>query len=159
MRRWATAVVAALLAAAVVLAVAMRWVSDDPAIWHVDPAIAERTGAPNDYLVAPEGATAAAPDRIAEVHAVPPRELLLAFDAVAMAAPRTERIAGSGEEWITYVQRSRIFGFPDYVSAKAVELPGGSSLVVWSRSRFGHGDLGVNQARVEDWLARVGEAA
>ncbi len=158
MKRWALAVPGALLAGAVVLAVFPRLVPDDPARWHVDPAVAERTGAPNDYLVAPAGATVAPPDRIAEAHALSPRELLLAFDAVATSAPRTFRIAGSpDDDRITYVQRSRVFGFPDYVSVKAVEVPGGSALIVWSRSRFGYGDLGVNRARVDDWLAKLGE--
>lgn len=153
MRFWARALLSVLLVGAIVLAVLMRWVSDDPARWHVDPATSERPGAPNDYLVAPENA-AAAPDRIAQVHALPPEELLSRFDAVAMNAPRTRRIAGSPDgRWTTYVQRSRVFGFPDYVSVRAVDVPGGSSLIVWSRSRFGYGDFGVNQTRVEDWLA------
>jgi uncharacterized protein (DUF1499 family) len=155
--RWAAALLAALVAGAVVLAIVMRWVQDDPAVWHVDPAAAARTGAPNDYLVAPQGATAAQPDRLAEVHPFLPRELLQRFDAVASAAPRTERIAGSPDEGlVTYVQRSRVFGFPDYVSVRAVEVPGGSALIVWSRSRFGYGDFGVNKARVEGWLAGLG---
>ena len=157
MKRWAPALLGALLAGAVVLAFIMRQVSGDPALWHLDPAAAERTGAPNDYLVAPEGATVAAPDRFAEVHPVPPRELMQRFDSVATNAPRTERLAGSVDEaWITYVQRSRVFGFPDYVSVKAVEVPGGSALIVWSRARFGYGDFGVNRARVERWVAELG---
>ena len=83
--------------------------------------------------------------------------MLQAFDTVASGAPRTERLAGSPEEgWITYVQRSRIFGFPDFVSVRAVGVPGGSALIVWSRSRFGYGDFGVNRARVESWLAGLG---
>jgi uncharacterized protein (DUF1499 family) len=155
--RWsAAALLVTPLAGVAVLAIIMRLVPDDPAVWHVDPVTAQRTGAPNDYLVAPEGATAAAPDRIAEVRALQPGDLLRSFDAVAMRAPRTEQIAGSADEgWITYVQRSRVFGFPDYVSVRAVEVPGGSALIVWSRSRFGHGDFGVNRARVEGWLAAL----
>lgn len=156
MRRWAPVVLGVALAGVAVLAAAPRMASDDPATWHVDPAGAQRTGAPNDYLVGPAGATAATPDRTAEARPVPPRELLVAFDTVATSAPRTRRIAGSPDGGlVTYVQRSRIFGFPDYVSAKAVEVPGGSALVVWSRSRFGYGDFGVNRARVDDWLART----
>jgi uncharacterized protein (DUF1499 family) len=156
MSRRAPALLGALLLAAVVLAIFLRWMPDDPAVWHADPAIAERTGAPNDYLVAPDGATAARPDRVAKVHALPPSELIQRFDAVATGAPRTERIAGSPDEgWVTYVQRSRVFGFPDYVSVRAVEVPGGSALIVWSRSRFGYGDFGVNKARVEGWLAAL----
>ena len=156
MRRWGATLLGALLAGSAVLAIAMRSIPDDPAVWHADPATAARTGAPNDYLVAPEGATAARPDRVAEVHALPPAELLRRFDAVATGAPRTGRIAGSPDEgWVTYVQRSRLFGFPDYVSVRSVEVPGGSALVVWSRSRFGYGDFGANKARVESWLAAL----
>jgi uncharacterized protein (DUF1499 family) len=157
MRRWGLTVVGALFVGAVVLALLTRWVSDDPAVWHVDPATAARTGAPNDFLVAPEGATAAPADRVAEVHPLPPRALLERLDAVALDAPRTERVGGSLDEgWITYVQRSRVFGFPDYISVRAVEVPGGSALVVWSRARVGYGDLGVNRARVERWLGELG---
>jgi uncharacterized protein (DUF1499 family) len=156
MRWWAGAFLGISLAGAIAVAIIMRLVPDDPADWHIDPATAERADAPNDYLVAPEGATAARPDRTAEVHALPPGELLRRFDAVATGAPRTERIAGTPDEgWITYVQRSRVFGFPDYVSVRALDVPGGSALVVWSRSRFGYGDFGVNKDRVEGWLAAL----
>ena len=155
MRRLAVALLVLVLAAVVVAAIAMRLVPDS-IDWHADPLTAERTGAPNDYLVAPPGATEAAPDREAAVHPVTPAELMARFDAVALAAPRTRRIAGSPAElWATYVQRSRLFGFPDYISVRAVEAPGGAALAVWSRSRFGRGDMGVNRARVEDWLAQL----
>ena len=156
MRRLAAAAVAVLLGGVAVTAVAMRLLPDDPAIWHVDPLAAARTGAPNDYLVAPAGAAAAEPDRVSDTYAIPPAELMARLDAVALAEPRTDRIAGGpGELSATYVQRSRLFGFPDYVSVRAVEAPGGSTLAVWSRSRFGHSDLGVNRARVVRWLAAL----
>jgi uncharacterized protein (DUF1499 family) len=151
--------VGVLLAGAVVLAVSMRWVADDPALWHVDPATAERSGSPNDWLVAPKGATVAVPDRAARVHALPPRELMRRFDAVATSAPRTRLVARSPDGLgATYVQRSRLFGFPDYISVRAIEVPGGSALIAWSRARFGHGDFGVNRARLEAWLAEVDAA-
>jgi uncharacterized protein (DUF1499 family) len=155
----AAALLGAPLVAALAVALLMRLLGNDPVAWHVDPATAQRTGYPNDYLVAPEGATVAAPDELAQVYALSPRELLQRFDAVARNAPRTHRIAGSPEEGrVTYVQRSRVFGFPDYVSVRAVEAPGGAALIVWSRSRFGFGDFGVNRARVEDWTARLAAA-
>lgn len=153
----AGAALAVVAAAVATIAIGMRFVPDDPAVWHVDPATAARTGKPNDFLVAPAGATAAKPDRIAVTHLIPPRDLMFLFDSIAMNAARTHRIAGSVEGlWATYVQRSAFFGFPDYISVKAVPVPGGSALIVWSRARFGHGDFGVNRARVEDWLARIG---
>jgi hypothetical protein len=77
---------------------------------------------------------------------------LARFAAVAEASPRVRLLAGSVEEGrMTWVVRSVVWGFPDYVTAEAA--PGG--LRVWSRLRFGRSDLGVNRARLEDWLARL----
>ena len=150
------AVAAVLGGILVLIAIAMRVLPDDSAAWHVDPLLAARTGKPNDYLVAPAGLAAAEPDRVSDTWPMPPAELMARVDAVALGEPRTDRIAGGpGEPWATYVQRSRLFGFPDYVSVRAVEAPGGSALAVWSRARFGHGDMGVNRARVERWLAAL----
>ncbi len=56
---------------------------------------------------------------------------------------------------ITYVQRSRVFGFPDYLTVKAVVMDGGAGLIIWSRARYGRSDFGVNRARVEAWLAAL----
>lgn len=144
------------LVALIAVAGFMRMVPDEPADWHADPATAERTGQANDYLVAPTGATAAAPDRVARVHGAEPRDLLFQLDSVARPAG-ARAIAGSVEEgWITYVQRSAIFGFPDYISVKAVPVEGGSALIIWSRSRYGQSDWGVNKARVDGWLTQLG---
>jgi len=141
------------------VAVGMRTLGHDPARWHVDPASAERTGRPNDYLVAPAGMTAAIPDRIASVHATDPRALLFQFDAVARPARSVEVVAGSLDALtITYVQRSQVFGFPDYITVRAVAVAGGAALIVWSRSRVGYNDIGVNRDRVDGWLAQIGAA-
>ncbi len=58
------------------------------------------------------------------------------------------------------MQRSRVFGFPDYLTVKAVAVDsnageGGAGLIIWSRARYGRSDFGVNQARVEAWLAAL----
>ncbi len=60
---------------------------------------------------------------------------------------------------ITYVQRSRVFGFPDCLTVKAVAIEStgeaGAGLIIWSRARYGRSDFGVNRARVEAWLAAL----
>lgn len=141
----------------VVLSVAGLWVraaDHDPAVWHVDPTAAARTGKPNDFLAAPQGSTQAPVDLTLRTA---PAEPLAAFDRVAMEASRVEVVAGSvADGHITYVQRSALFGFPDYVSVKAVDGPDGASIAAWSRSRFGHSDLGVNKERLTAWLAAAG---
>ncbi len=147
-----------ILALLVAVAVFMRTVEDDPAVWHVDPATTARTGKPNDVLVAPDGAASATTSWQSKVHRLAPRDLLFLFDAVARNASRTTVLAGSIEDGhITYVQRSTVFGFPDYVSVRAVPVNDGAGLVIWSRSRFGHSDLGANSARITRWLAQIGD--
>jgi len=152
------------LAAAVLLAAATGYVvintsGHDPARWHVDPATARPGGNPpgtnqNEYFAAPRGTTAAPIDAETPLYPESPRALLARFDAIARAQPRTRVVAGDpGSLMITYVQRSRVFGFPDYLTVRAVATAGGAGLIIWSRARYGRGDFGVNRARVEAWLA------
>ncbi len=77
---------------------------------------------------------------------------LAQLDVVARAEPRTQVLAGSaGEGMITYVTRSKLWGFPDYTTA----WQEGSNLHVYGRLRFGQSDLGVNGKRLERWLAQL----
>lgn len=77
---------------------------------------------------------------------------LAALDKIARAEPRTRVLAGSVEEgMITYVTRSKLWGFPDYTTV----WQEGGKLVLSARLRFGSSDLGVNAARLERWLAQL----
>lgn len=152
MRRVALWLVALLLVATAAGAAWVRLAPDDPALWHVDPLSGASTGRPNEARILPPGA---AGEGIASpVFAMTPEALMRRFDAAALADARVTRLAGAPEAlFATYVQRSAIFGWPDYVSVRAVEAEGGAALAVWSRSRYGYSDMGVNRARVERWLA------
>lgn len=135
--------IAALLLLALVLALVVpRLAPDDAGRWHVDPATARPSDRPNSYLIA---------DYDAVRLPLSADEAFARIDAIAMAAPRMTRLARDGT-MATYVQRSAVFGFPDYISVHVVPDAEGSRLSVYSRSRFGHSDLGVNKARVERWL-------
>jgi hypothetical protein len=71
---------------------------------------------------------------------------------IAIATTRTRVLAGSVEEgMITYVTRSRLFGFPDYTTIHLSE----NRIEIHARLRFGRSDLGVNAARVDAWLAAL----
>jgi len=137
---WRIAAVLALVALAGVMAW-VRLAPSDPARWHVDPAAG---------ISGPGSHTARLTLSLA------PTDALAALDAVAMAEPRTLRLAGSPDEGrITWVARSRLFGFPDYITAAALPDGSGTQLVIHSRLRFGYSDLGVNAARVERWLSSL----
>jgi uncharacterized protein (DUF1499 family) len=77
---------------------------------------------------------------------------------VVMHDAKTAMIAGDPSDGrVTYVQRSNLWGFPDIITASAVEDGVGSRLRIWSRSRFGSYDFGVNRARLERWVERITE--
>lgn len=74
------------------------------------------------------------------------------LDEIARATPRTEVLAGSVDDGrITYVTRSKLWGFPDYTTVQR----DGADLALFARLRFGKGDMGVNKARLDDWIARL----
>ncbi|MBV0912986.1 DUF1499 domain-containing protein [Anianabacter salinae] len=141
----------ALLLVLLVLAAALVWVRaapSDPARWHVDPGAAPDPG---------DGGVRLKPgDPGNPLRAASPAELLNAFDAALRAEPRITRLAGSAEEGqVTYIARSRLMGFPDYITVKAAAVEGGTGLWLYSRLRFGKSDMGVNRARSERVLERL----
>ncbi|MEJ6402206.1 DUF1499 domain-containing protein [Yoonia sp. 2307UL14-13] len=84
--------------------------------------------------------------------AAPADDVLSRLRSIALATPRTDILAGSVESGlITFITRSRIMGFPDYTTASIYE----DTLSIYGRLRFGRSDLGVNQARVQAWLAQL----
>lgn len=118
----------------------IRLAPSDPARWHVMPDVPQDADLDTGVKRRVPGAGA---------------EGLAAFDRAARAAPRTRVLAGApGEGMVTYVTRSRVFGFPDYTTA-ALD---GDDLVVFGRLRFGQSDLGANRERVEGWLGAAGLA-
>ncbi len=143
---------ALVLVAALVAADAyVRLAPSDPAVWHVDPLTEARPATPNFYLL-----------RVGDGDApplflpLPPDQAAARVQAVALATPRTQVLAGQGD-WVTYVTRSKLWGFPDYTSVRILPVDGGSEVAILARSRFGKGDMGVNRARVEDWAKRLAQ--
>ena len=146
----------ALLIAVLIVLAAGLWVRlapDDPARWHVSVTgdAAPRQGPCADQVVkVPKGARATC------LVQPSPSEALAALDATALATPRTTRLAGSAAEGrITWVSRSRLWGFPDYITAEATRTPQGTRLDILSRQRYGSEDWGVNAARLRVWLASL----
>lgn len=77
-------------------------------------------------------------------------EGLAKLDKIVLATDRTQVLAGSvGEGMVTYITRSKLMGFPDYTTVRQ----NGARLEIYARSRFGRSDLGVNGARVKNWVA------
>jgi len=122
----------------------------------MDVAQLTRPASPNTALAAPAGFRLT-PDIATPTYRVPAPRLYAAILAVAAAQPRTYPAAAYPDRLqAAWVARSAMFNFPDLVTAQAA--PAGadtSTLVLYSRSVYGYGDLGANRKRVAAWLAAL----
>ncbi|MBF9030083.1 DUF1499 domain-containing protein [Rhodobacterales bacterium HKCCE3408] len=137
-------IVAAVLVA-LVLAVSLyvRTVPMRAAVWHVDPVEVEPPVTPNFALR--RGETAPLIQR-------PAAEVATRLEAVAEAGG-AQVIGGSADSgFVTYVVRTPVMGFPDAVSVRLIPEGDGTRVAIFSRSRFGYGDMGVNADRVARWI-------
>jgi uncharacterized protein (DUF1499 family) len=123
------------IAAAVLLALYIRFAPSDAGRFHVS------------------GAVQSDADLEGGVKRILPGVTLAELDQIAQQTPRTKVLAGSVDDgMITYVTRSRLIGFPDYTTIEAKD----GMVTVFARLRFGRSDLGVNRRRVEGWIKALG---
>ncbi|SMX34490.1 DUF1499 domain-containing protein [Actibacterium lipolyticum] len=141
----------AVVAVILVLASAyVRFVPTVPDRWHIDPLTAASPGQAG-VLARVNGG-----DIVPIGYDEGSAELLARLDKIIRATPRTKHIAGSIEDGrLTYLTRSRGFGFPDFATVTVEQVDGQSFPVILSRLRFGKSDLGVNRRRVSGWLSAL----
>lgn len=115
-----------------------------------------RPASPNTALAAPAGFRPA-PDIVTPTYHVPAARLYAAIQAVAAAQQRIYPAAAYPEKLqADWVARSAVFNFPDLTTAQASPAGANSAtLILYSRSVYGYGDLGANRRRVEAWLAAL----
>ena len=136
--KWVFALLVVIAALTVGLAIWARQAPSDAARWHVMPgAVTDRDMAVGAMRVVGAGEAG-----------------LSELDQIIRAEPRTTVLAGSVEEgMITYITRSAVFGFPDYITIRQ----NGGQIELYSRLRFGASDMGVNGKRLDRWLAVFGQ--
>ncbi|MFO1203665.1 MAG: DUF1499 domain-containing protein [Tabrizicola sp.] len=123
----------------------VRLAPSDPARWHVDLAAGGLPANAHVFCIRPD-------NRYGPIVG-DPKALLGKLDGIALATPRTVRLAGSAEEGrITWVTRSALMGYPDYTTAQVMEGPG---LCIAGRQRFGSEDWGVNARRIGGWVQEL----
>jgi uncharacterized protein (DUF1499 family) len=116
-----------------------------------------KTWKPNQCLALPPGfAAKEKPDVTAPVFEAGVDQVHAAWLAMLAAQPRVSGVRRHGGQ-IEAVQKTPLVGFPDWITAEPVDLGGGrASVCVFSRSKYGIRDMGVNARRVNDWLAALG---
>lgn len=144
-------IIVILVALAIAGAVYVRNANLAATIWHLDPEGAKSTGKPNSFRVSPTGEGKAHQSPVFDMSAA---ELMTRFQRMALAQPDTI-LLGERDGFATFVQRTKLVRFPDYISVKAVEVEGGAALHIFSRSRFGYSDRGMNRKRILGWLEKL----
>lgn len=114
----------------------------------------KKVSTPNQCLALPAGFQATeAPDLQSGVFQANLAQVREAWLEVARGQSRVSDIR-EGEGQIEAVQRTALVGFPDWITAMPVDLgEGKASICVFSRSKYGIRDMGVNEKRVRLWLA------
>lgn len=128
----------AALALALALALYVRFAPSDPVRWHVDPQSATDPTTPNFH-------------RVDRVVAAPPSEVAARIAARA-GIEGARLLAGDPATHATWIARTPLMRYPDYVSIRLIPEGEGTRIVAFSRARFGSGDQGVNRARLRRWL-------
>lgn len=115
-----------------------------------------RAALPKDALAAPAGVGEARPDVAVPVFALSKDAFAERLRAVALSEPCTRMVAAfPALDQMVFEQRTPVLGFPDTIRVQVVSLNAGVSAILYSRSRYGGWDLGVNRKRLRRWLARL----
>jgi uncharacterized protein (DUF1499 family) len=111
---------------------------------------------PNQFLALPANFTAVQrPDATVGTFTATIDQVRDAWLEIVRGAPRVSGVRQL-EGQIECIQRTKLVGFPDWVTAMPVDLGNGqASICVFSRSKYGLRDFGVNQTRGLDWLAQL----
>lgn len=127
----------------------IRFAKPNDSNWHIDPELVAQNDLRNSFLNNSKSGNFS-------YYAVPIKDLYLKLYEIA-EADKCQRVFGNIDEGlITFVCRSRFWGFPDYISISFKEHETGkSSLSVFSRSRFGVYDFGKNKKRMKKWLKQL----
>ncbi len=127
----------------------VRLAPSDPDFWHVDPLNAKKGRKKNVFIQRPDEGKYPSPEFTLDVQTLAQR-----FDDFALADENVSRLAGSPKEgFVTYVARSQMMRYPDYISVRFIDLgQGRATTAIYSRARFGYSDRGVNRRRAMGWL-------
>lgn len=118
----------------------------------------KRRGSPNKYLCYPTGFDCAlAADDSSPHFAVDATQLQDCWRKLLKNERSVTIIQDdAASRSIECIQRSRVFRFPDKISVQFIVVTKEkSSLAIYSRSKYGYYDLGVNRRRVLLWLKQL----
>ena len=116
---------------------------------------------PNYYMQCPSNFCIKGSNKDSPVFNVPVDTLEMLWGDMIKRQPRVSLLVNDIERHQqVYVQCSWFWHFPDFINVQFVSLSDHtSSLAIYSHSRFGYSDLGVNQQRVQGWLTQLNQTS
>lgn len=116
----------------------------------------KKSDAPNDALACPLNFCQGRANYTVPNFQFSKAALAVKFREIIKSEPRTTLLhSNPGLDQLIFVQRSRLFGFPDTIWVQFVDLRSESSLIIYSRSNYGYWDFGINGKRVKSWLKKL----
>lgn len=111
---------------------------------------------PNQYLVLPDITDSlSSPHEISPVFNISSKNLHSIFYEIIIKQRATKVLCNDKINLKSeFIQYTRFFRFPDYISIQIIDSGENiSSLAIYSRSKFGYYDFGVNKRRVKLWIS------
>ena len=124
----------------------------------VDFAGIVRSPSSNDALICPPGLCGTArTDGAAPVFNAPVARLRDAVRVIEVNDPDVFPLArDEAKVQDRFLARTSLLRFPDTISVRFIDLGNGrSTLALYSRSKLGSSDFGVNKARLDDWIKQL----
>ncbi len=111
----------------------------------------------NFYFIAPQGCSNLPPHQISPVFSLTVENLITHFEKIIEKCHniKLNNQSTDGLQRV-YIQRSRIFRFPDIIAVEFIKLSGTtSSIMLFSHAKYGVLDFGVNRRRLLSWIAAL----
>ena len=111
---------------------------------------------PNYYLVCPKDYCNDKQNQLSPIFSVSVNQLNKAWQQM-IAKHHIKPVAQDLQTFqYTYIQRTRWLRFPDTINVKLIPISNTqSTIAIYSKSKYGYGDMGVNKKRVKAWLQQL----
>tara|TARA_Y100001970_G_scaffold294373_1_gene452179 strand:- start:86438 stop:86839 length:402 start_codon:yes stop_codon:yes gene_type:complete len=119
---------------------------------HLNP-----PGTPNNFFAAPQSLGNKQSNYDSPVFVTDNHSIIDALYKIATSEPRTKLLKIDRDKGrMEFLQRSLIFRFPDYIDLEILEIEDNyCSVNIYSRSKYGSYDFGVNKKRVVRWMENL----
>ena len=128
----------------------LRYIDAGMDVGMIEFTTLERSSRPNNYLLA-DATKGAAPDGPAMALQSTDDAVAATLKSLVAAEPRTALVAEDSAR-LHFTQKSRLMGFVDDIYVEITADGEGARVSIYSASRVGYSDMGVNKKRVTHWL-------